>query len=123
MTVKEARAIVGKDMIVGATAKNSRHVAMQAGRQGLTMSAFGAFYPTTTKNGTVQASTELLEIWQESMEIPCVAIGGITVDNAAPLVTAGADFIAVSSGVWDHPDGAPAAVAAFNALFDSLAAD
>ncbi len=64
-----------------------------------------------------------LEIWQESMEIPCVAIGGITVENAAPLVTAGADFIAVSAGVWDHPDGAPAAVAAFNALFDSLAAD
>ena len=123
MTVKEARAIVGKDMIVGATAKNSRHVAMQAGEAGADYVAFGAFYPTMTKNGTVQASTELLEIWQESMEIPCVAIGGITVDNAAPLVTAGADFIAVSSGVWDHPDGAPAAVAAFNALFDSLAAD
>ena len=123
MTVKEARAIVGKDMIVGATAKNSRHVAMQAGEAGADYVAFGAFYPTVTKNGTVQASTELLEIWQESMEIPCVAIGGITVDNAAPLVTAGADFIAVSSGVWDHPDGAPAAVAAFNALFDSLAAD
>ena len=123
MTVKEARAIVGKDMIVGATAKNSRHIAMQAGEAGADYVAFGAFYPTVTKNGTVQASTELLEIWQESMEIPCVAIGGITVDNAAPLVTAGADFIAVSSGVWDHPDGAPAAVAAFNALFDSLAAD
>ena len=123
MTVKEARAIVGKDMIVGATAKNSRHVAMQAGEAGADYVAFGAFYPTVTKNGTVQASTELLEIWQESMEIPCVAIGGITVDNAAPLVTAGADFIAVSSGVWDHPDGAPVAVAAFNALFDSLAAD
>ena len=123
MTVKEARAIVGKDMIVGATAKNSRHIAMQAGEAGADYVAFGAFYPTVTKNGTVQASTELLEIWQESMEIPCVAIGGITVDNAAPLVAAGADFIAVSSGVWDHPDGAPAAVAAFNALFDSLAAD
>ncbi|MCA8892506.1 thiamine phosphate synthase [Hyphomonas sp.] len=121
--VKEARAIVGKDMIVGATAKNSRHIAMQAGEAGADYVAFGAFYPTGTKEGTVPASPELLEIWQESMEIPCVAIGGITVENAAPLVTAGADFIAVSAGIWDHPDGAPAAVAAFNALFDSLAAD
>lgn len=123
MPVKEARAIVGKDMIIGATAKNSRHIAMQAGEAGADYVAFGAFYPTATKDGTVRASPELLEIWQESMEIPCVAIGGITVENAAPLVTAGADFIAVSAGVWDHPDGAPAAVAAFNALFDSLAAD
>ena len=121
--VKRAREIVGKDMIVGATAKNSRHVAMQAGEAGADYVAFGAFYPTATKDGTVAASPELLEIWQESMEIPCVAIGGITVDNAAPLVTAGADFLAVSSGVWDHPDGAPAAVIAFNKLLDSLAAD
>jgi len=121
--VKQARAIVGKDMIVGATAKNSRHAAMQAGEAGADYVAFGAFYPTGTKAGTVEATPELLEIWQESMEIPCVAIGGITVENAAPLVTAGADFIAVSSGVWSYPDGAAAAVIAFNRLFDSLAAD
>ncbi|MCA8899172.1 MAG: thiamine phosphate synthase [Hyphomonas sp.] len=120
--VKQARAIVGKDMIIGATAKNSRHVAMQAGEAGADYVAFGAFYPTSTKEGTVAASPELLEIWQESMEIPCVAIGGITLDNAAPLVTAGADFLAVSSGVWDHPEGAPVAVAAFNRLLDELAA-
>lgn len=119
--VKTAREIIGKDMILGATAKNSRHAAMQAGEAGADYVAFGAFYPTGTKAGTVPAATELLEIWQESMELPCVAIGGITVANAAPLVTAGADFIAVSSGVWDHPDGAPAAVAAFNALFDEMA--
>jgi thiamine-phosphate pyrophosphorylase len=122
-SVKETRAIVGPDMIVGATAKNSRHVAMSAGEAGADYVAFGAFFPTSTKEGTVQADLELLEIWQESMEIPCVAIGGITVDNAAPLVTAGADFLAVSSGVWNHADGAPAAVAAFNALLDSLSAD
>ena len=122
MPVKQARAIVGKDMIIGATAKNSRHVAMQAGEAGADYVAFGAFYPTSTKEGTVAASPELLEIWQESMEIPCVAIGGITLDNAAPLVTAGADFLAVSSGVWDHPEGAPVAVAAFNRLLDELAA-
>ncbi|MEZ5997382.1 MAG: thiamine phosphate synthase [Hyphomonas sp.] len=120
--VKQARAIVGKDMIVGATAKNSRHVAMQAGEAGADYVAFGAFYPTSTKEGTVPASPELLEIWQESMEIPCVAIGGITVENVGPLVTAGADFVAVSSGVWDYPEGAPAAVIAFNRLLDELAA-
>lgn len=118
--VKQARAIVGSDRIVGATAKNSRHAAMQAGEAGADYVAFGAFYPTSTKDGTVPASLELLEIWQESMEIPCVAIGGITVENAEPLVRAGADFLAVSSGVWDYPEGAPAAVAAFNALFDRL---
>jgi thiamine-phosphate pyrophosphorylase len=122
-SVKETRAIVGPDMIIGATAKNSRHVAMSAGEAGADYVAFGAFFPTSTKEDTVEADLELLEIWQESMEIPCVAIGGITVENAGPLVTAGADFLAVSSGVWDHKDGAPAAVAAFNALLDSLSAD
>jgi len=120
--VKQARAIVGEDRVVGATAKNSRHVAMQAGEAGADYVAFGAFYPTSTKEGTVAASPDLLEIWQESMEIPCVAIGGITLGNAAPLVIAGADFLAVSSGVWDHPEGAPVAVAAFNRLLDELAA-
>ena len=118
--VKQAREMVGPDMIVGATAKNSRHSAMQAGEAGADYVAFGAFYPTDTKDETVPADLELLSIWQETMELPCVAIGGITVDNAEPLVTAGADFLAVSSGIWAHPDGAPAAVAAFNALLDRL---
>ena len=119
--VKEAREIVGPEMIVGATAKNSRHTAMRAGEAGADYVAFGAFYPTDTKDKTVPADPDILSIWQETMELPCVAIGGITVENAAPLVTAGADFIAVSSGVWSHPDGAPAAIAAFNALLDELA--
>ncbi|MEQ8299599.1 MAG: thiamine phosphate synthase [Hyphomonas sp.] len=120
MTVKQAREIVGPDAILGATAKNSRHAAMAAGEQGADYVAFGAFYPTQTKAGTVPAELELLEFWQETMELPCVAIGGITVENAAPLITAGADFIAVSSGVWNHPQGAVAAIIAFNALLDQL---
>ena len=118
--VKAAREIVGNDMIVGATAKNSRHTAMQASEAGADYVAFGAFFATGTKDDTVEASPDLLEIWQESMEVPCVAIGGITVENAEPLVMAGADFLAVSSGVWNHPAGAPAAVAEFNALLDRL---
>ncbi len=122
MTIKAARNLLGPDMIIGATAKNSYHKAMQAGEDGADYVAFGAFYPTATKTGTVPASLDLLEAWQAAMVLPCIAIGGITIDNAAPLVTAGADFLAVSAGVWAHPEGPAAAVAAFNALFDRLAA-
>ena len=121
MPLKTARALLGPDAIIGATAKNSYHRAMQAGEDGADYVAFGAFYPTTTKQGTVPAELELLEVWQAAMLVPCVAIGGITVSNAAPLVTAGADFLAVSSGVWAHEEGPAAAVRAFNALFDDLA--
>lgn len=121
MPVKTARGLLGPDAIIGATAKNSYHRAMQAGEDGADYVAFGAFYPTITKEGTVPAELELLEVWQAAMLVPCVAIGGITVSNAAPLVTAGADFLAVSSGVWAHEEGTAAAVRAFNALFDDLA--
>ena len=121
MPVKTARKLLGPDAIVGATAKNSYHRAMQAGEDGADYVAFGAFYPTATKEGTVPAEADLLSVWQAAMLIPCVAIGGITVANAAPLVTAGADFLAVSSGVWAHPEGPASAVKAFNALFDQLA--
>ena len=118
--VQAARKLLGPDAIVGATAKNSYHKAMQAGEDGADYVAFGAFYPSATKDSTVPAELELLQVWQAAMLIPCVAIGGITVDNAEPLVTAGADFIAVSSGVWAHPEGPVAAVKAFNDLLDRL---
>ena len=55
------------------------------------------------------------------MTVPCVAIGGITVENGPPLVTAGADFLAVIGAVWNHPDGPAAAVKAFNKMFEDLA--
>jgi len=120
MPVKAARKLLGPEAIVGATARNSYHKAMQAGEDGADYVAFGAFYPSVTKESTVPAGLDLLEVWQAGMIIPCVAIGGITVANAAPLVTAGADFIAVSSGIWNHPEGAAAAVKAFNMLLDEL---
>ena len=120
MPVKTARGLLGPEAIIGATAKNSYHKAMQAGEDGADYIAFGAFYPTSTKADTVPAELDLLQVWQAAMLIPCVAIGGITVANAAPLVTAGADFIAVSGGVWNHPDGPTAAVKAFNDLLDEL---
>ncbi|MGA1343290.1 MAG: thiamine phosphate synthase [Hyphomonas sp.] len=118
--VKTARRLLGPDAIVGATARNSYHKAMQAGEDSADYVTFGAFYPTLTKESTVAAELELLEVWQAAMIVPCVAIGGIKVVNAAPLITAGADFIAVSSGVWNHPEGAAAAVRAFNVLLDEL---
>jgi thiamine-phosphate pyrophosphorylase len=120
MDVKSARSLLGSDAIIGYSAKASRHAAMEAGEAGADYVAFGAFYPTTTKAGATPADPDLLRLWQEQMEIPCVAIGGITVANALPLLEAGADFLAVSSGVWQAPEGPEAAVAALNALMDQF---
>jgi thiamine-phosphate pyrophosphorylase len=116
----QARAALGREKIVGVTAHNSRDLAYAAAEAGADYVAFGAFYPTETKAPTHWATPEILEIWQETALTPCVAIGGITVDNAEPLVRAGADFLAVANGVWGHADGPRAAVAAFNALFDEF---
>jgi thiamine-phosphate pyrophosphorylase len=113
----EARAIVGKDAIVGVTCHGSRDLAFAAGEAGADYVAFGAFYPTQTKDVTFRAEIELLAWWAESMTVPVVAIGGITVDNAKPLIDAGADFLAVSSGVWGYKDGVATAVHEFNRLF------
>ena len=113
----EARAAMGADGIVGVTCHDSRDLAYAAAEAGADYVAFGAFYPTATKAPKTRAEPELLQIWQESATTPCVAIGGVTVDNASPLVRAGADFLAGSAGVWTHPDGPRAAVSAFNALF------
>jgi thiamine-phosphate pyrophosphorylase len=117
----EARRIVGADGIVGVTCHASRHLALEAGEAGADYVAFGAFHPTDTKDAAERAEPELLTWWQEMIELPCVAIGGITLANARPLVEAGADFLAVSAGIWKHPEGPAAAVAGFNALFDELA--
>jgi thiamine-phosphate pyrophosphorylase len=114
----EARRIVGPARIVGVTCHDSRHLAMEAAEAGADYVAFGAFFPTETKAVAIgHPDLELLADWQEIMQTPCVAIGGITVENCRPLVEAGADFVAVSSGVWRHPDGPAAAVRAFNAAF------
>lgn len=123
MPYAAARKLMGKDRMVGVTCHDSRHLAMEAAEAGADYVAFGAFYPTTTKEAPTTADPEILSIWQETMEVPSVAIGGITAANAAPLATAGADFLAVSAGVWSHPDGPRAAVAALNAaIAEGLAA-
>lgn len=114
--VKDARAKLGKDAMIGVTCHDSRHLAMVAGEAGADYVAFGVFFETATKDASTRATPDLLSWWIELFELPCVAIGGITPENAPPLVEAGADFLAVSSGVWAHPDGPGAAVAAFNAV-------
>ena len=112
----EARKLLGPDAIVGVTCHDSRHLAMEAAEAGADYVAFGAIYPTATKEAKTSAPLDLIGWWAELFETPCVAIGGITVENAAPVVAAGADFLAVSAGVWAHKDGPRAAVAQFNAL-------
>lgn len=100
-TVEDARARLGRDAQIGVTCHNSRHLAMEAGEAGADYVAFGAFFPTQTKAVEHHAEPEILTWWQSLMEIPCVAIGGITPENCGELVRAGADFLAVSGAVWN----------------------
>jgi thiamine-phosphate pyrophosphorylase len=114
--IASARKVLGPDIQIGVTCHDSRHLAMEAGEAGADYVAFGAFYPTQTKHPPAFATPDILTWWSNMAELPCVAIGGITVENAAPLVAAGADFIAVSAGVWQHRDGPKAAVEKFSGL-------
>lgn len=114
---EEVRAEVGRDSVVGVTCHNSRHLAIHAAEAGADYVAFGAFFQTSTKEPKEKAEIETVRWWAEMMVVPSVAIGGITVDNCRPLIEAGADFLAVSSGVWNFADGPAAAVRAFNAMF------
>jgi thiamine-phosphate pyrophosphorylase len=114
--LREARERLGKEAQIGVTCHGSRHLALEAAEAGADYVAFGAFYPTTTKQVSHQAKLALLRWWYVWAELPSVAIGGITLENAAPLIEAGADFLAVSAGVWQHRDGPEVAVAAFGKL-------
>jgi len=110
--VREARALLGPQAQIGKTCHDNRHFAMEAGEAGADYVAFGAFYPTTTKPSHYRPPPAILSWWSSLFELPCVAIGGITPENAKPLVNAGADFIAVCQAVWGKDDPA-AAVKAF----------
>lgn len=113
--VAEARALLGRDATIGATCHNSKHLAIEAAEAGADYVAFGAFFPTRTKDAAVRAEFETLRAWAFATVVPCVAIGGVNAGNCAPLVAAGADFLAVSSAVWEDPSGPRAAVHALNA--------
>lgn len=111
---REARTALGPAAQIGVTCHDSGHLAMEAGEAGADYVAFGSFYPTTTKEVRHHPEPVILSWWSAVFELPCVAIGGITPANAAPLVAAGADFLAVSGSVWNGDEAA--AVKAFAAL-------
>jgi thiamine-phosphate pyrophosphorylase len=118
-SLADARALLGEDAVIGVTCHASAHMAMEAGDGGADYVAFGAFFPTTSKSIEKQEQygrpePQLLEWWSTYTVVPSVAIGGITPENCAPLVAAGADFVAAITAVWNHPAGPGAAVLAFN---------
>lgn len=119
--IREARALLGPSAQIGKTCHDSRHFAMEAGEAGADYVAFGAFYPTTTKPSHYRPPPSILTWWSTIFEIPCVAIGGITPENAKPLVDAGADFLAVCQAVWSKDDPA-AAVKAFEQVLSGSSA-
>jgi thiamine-phosphate pyrophosphorylase len=115
----EARALMGPKATIGVTCHNSIDLAIAAGEAGADYVAFGAFFPTRTKEAPMRADIALLENWSFATTVPSVAIGGINAENCGPLVAAGADFIAVSSAVWEAPGGAAAAVSKLNAAINA----
>ena len=117
---REARDVLGATAQIGVTCHASRHLAIEAGEAGADYVAFGAFYPSATKDAAHRADPDIVRWWSRLAELPCVAIGGITPDNARPLVEAGADFLAVSASVWSGDEAA--AVRAFAALLSGTQA-
>jgi thiamine-phosphate pyrophosphorylase len=116
MDYLSSRELLGGDAIIGVTCHNSKQLAFEAAGAGADYVAFGAFFETTTKEPKTRAELEILSWWQHAMETPVVAIGGITPDNAKSVIDAGADFIAVSAGVWAWPDGPAASVRLLSSL-------
>jgi thiamine-phosphate pyrophosphorylase len=112
--LRDAQKLMGMDAIIGVTCKTSRHRAMEAAEAGASYVAFGAFFDSATRAVVAEAEAEILEWWSQLMEVPCVAIGGITPENCGPLVKAGADFICASAAVWRHAQGPAAGIEAFN---------
>lgn len=118
---REARSLLGRDAIIGVTCHQSRDLSIVAADAGADYVAFGAFYRSGTKTPKSQADPEILRWWSELMVTPCVAIGGITVDNCPPLIAAGADFLSVVAGIWNYREGPAAAVKAFNEVLETVA--
>jgi thiamine-phosphate pyrophosphorylase len=88
------------DLIIGVSCYNDLERAVDARDRGADYLAFGAFYPSTSKPGAVHADVNLLVRARTVLDRPIVAIGGITPENGAPLLAAGADFLAVISGLY-----------------------
>lgn len=103
-SIETARAIVGEDAIIGVSCYNEPARAEAAVAEGADYVAFGSFYPSSTKPQAVRANPGLLRAARARLNVPLVAIGGITPENGAGLVAAGADALAVISGLFDRPD-------------------
>jgi len=115
MPAREARSLMGPSRTLGVTCKSSQDLADRAVRDGASYVAFGAFFPSTSKQVTNLADSEVLRRWAQRSKVPSCAIGGITAANLAPLVRAGASLLAIIGGVWGHPEGPAAGVRAINA--------
>lgn len=98
-----ARQQLGEDKIIGVSCYNHLDLAQAAARGGADYIAFGSFFPSPTKPRAVSASIDLVHGMKASSSVPVCCIGGITTDNAAPLVQAGADMLAVISDIWKAP--------------------
>ncbi|MDR0183750.1 thiamine phosphate synthase [Lysobacter arvi] len=105
--IAAARAALGRTAIIGASCYDKLELARRAAASGASYVAFGAFFPSPTKPNARRATPDLLRD-SAPLGLPRVAIGGITPDNARPLVEAGADLLAVISGVFDAADPASA---------------
>jgi len=119
MPAREARRLLGPDLTLGVTCKSSPDLANRAVEDGADYVAFGAFFPSTSKQVTTLADPEILRWWSQRRELPSCAIGGITAANLAPLVRAGANFLAIIGGVWSHAEGPAAGVRAINAAIEA----
>jgi thiamine-phosphate pyrophosphorylase len=123
MPASQARTLIGADAVIGVTCHDSRDLAIQAAEDGADYVAFGAFFPTATKSPKTRAEPWLVAWWHDVATVPQVTIGGITADNCAPLVSAGADFLAVSGGVWSHDQGPATAVRSFHQVIAQTPVD
>ena len=112
----KARGLLGAGGMIGVSCGGSRHLAIEAAEAGADYVSFGPFFKSSTKEAATLVEPEIVQWWSEMMHAPCVAVGGLTVANCRPLIEAGADFLAVSAGVWKYKDGPAAAVKAFNEL-------
>ena len=113
---EQARNIIGSNAIVGVTCHDKRYLAIEAAEKGADYVAFGAFFSSQTKKTKNQPELEILKIWSTMTTVPSVAIGGISHDNCAPLIKAGADFLAVVSAIWNFDSGPKDAVKLFNQI-------
>ncbi len=108
--IDKTKEMLGEDRVLGVSCHDSRHMAMEAGELGADYVAFGSVFPSQTKETAPPVPLSVLEDWVIAVKTPCVAIGGITAQNCAPLVQMGVEFVAVIGQVWNHPDGAVAGI-------------